>query len=559
MSASDALSFSVNHFFTLVEKDSFCFALDLKNKSFKGSINKKSVWDTLNPSQNYKKEEAFIKGGGYLYIGQEQDIANGGFEATNSLAGYLSDLLFYERLLSSEEMSEFTKCGSDQMLSKDGLLFDFSDVNQDFELSNVDLLLDDSPNYQCARDPSFKVLFPGERTFFEGKHVCQAMGGQLVVPKSKVENRDLFKFTNENKEKCIHSNTAITWLGVVANETEKYFEHYKTKEKLVYENIRKDFTLNWPIEKCVMFFGSDNDLLRWQGLWNPVECLATTCVTCYFYNPHRLNLRGLCAKSLFDRKYMIQANNKTESFKGIFYTFIERILPSEEIQQDKSYWRMYRPDKPQLSAILKLNEEHSYPVGRHFWDVTGDTCGSTVVDLMMTACDKHQFTCNDGSCISSEQRCNLEVDCADNSDELDCLPLILPPKYSQFISPPRSSKSNSLFVFFFLDIFSIRNFNLEGFKYTAEIVFLLSWKDPRLQFKNLKHSEQMNVIEMNGKGKPWVPYYEFLGDQNSTSKIVELGYFLHIQRKSKPLPDNDENVSKGKLTDFNLLFKFHNN
>ena len=37
--------------------------------------------------------------------------------------------------------------------------------------------------------------------------------------------------------------------------------------------------------------------------------------------------------------------------------------------------------------------------------------------LTLTTCFPDKFTCDDGSCVRINQRCNLAVDCRDGSDE----------------------------------------------------------------------------------------------------------------------------------------------
>lgn len=37
--------------------------------------------------------------------------------------------------------------------------------------------------------------------------------------------------------------------------------------------------------------------------------------------------------------------------------------------------------------------------------------------LTLTTCFPDKFTCDDGSCVRINQRCNLAVDCRDESDE----------------------------------------------------------------------------------------------------------------------------------------------
>lgn len=38
----------------------------------------------------------------------------------------------------------------------------------------------------------------------------------------------------------------------------------------------------------------------------------------------------------------------------------------------------------------------------------------------MEECGEQKFRCLDGKCISGDKRCDIHIDCLDNSDELKC-------------------------------------------------------------------------------------------------------------------------------------------
>lgn len=40
--------------------------------------------------------------------------------------------------------------------------------------------------------------------------------------------------------------------------------------------------------------------------------------------------------------------------------------------------------------------------------------------LIANTCASYQFRCNDGTCIDQMLRCNLKIDCPDQSDEHGC-------------------------------------------------------------------------------------------------------------------------------------------
>ena len=65
----------------------------------------------------------------------------------------------------------------------------------------------------------------------------------------------------------------------------------------------------------------------------------------------------------------------------------------------------------------------SEPTGFTEWSITGDGCSiesayRTV--LTFTPCDADQFTCDLGTCVDIENRCDRRADCEDQSDEKDC-------------------------------------------------------------------------------------------------------------------------------------------
>ena len=61
-----------------------------------------------------------------------------------------------------------------------------------------------------------------------------------------------------------------------------------------------------------------------------------------------------------------------------------------------------------------------YPLGRLNWKIEDGICQMSegaVRSLTLTTCFPNKFTCDDGSCVRINQRCNLVVDCPDKSDE----------------------------------------------------------------------------------------------------------------------------------------------
>lgn len=60
-------------------------------------------------------------------------------------------------------------------------------------------------------------------------------------------------------------------------------------------------------------------------------------------------------------------------------------------------------------------------MGLKKWTIINDNCPTLVnQELLFSSCTSGQFTCNDGSCIDQQHRCDIVQHCPDNSDEKKC-------------------------------------------------------------------------------------------------------------------------------------------
>ena len=89
------------------------------------------------------------------------------------------------------------------------------------------------------------------------------------------------------------------------------------------------------------------------------------------------------------------------------------------------YWELVNRISSEREYIGSTNatSQLGYPVGRHLWLVTDPSCDlfvPTLLNLTLSTCSEDEFTCDDGICIPSWQRCDLVQNCEDLSDELEC-------------------------------------------------------------------------------------------------------------------------------------------
>ena len=86
--------------------------------------------------------------------------------------------------------------------------------------------------------------------------------------------------------------------------------------------------------------------------------------------------------------------------------------------------------------------QNTFLLGRQRWTIYGDSdCkiegeANTTKHLKLTGCNSTgHFTCNDGQCVTMEQRCNQLPDCRDRSDEKNCKVLVLEEGYNPNVPP----------------------------------------------------------------------------------------------------------------------------
>ena len=182
-------------------------------------------------------------------------------------------------------------------------------------------------------------------------------------------------------------------------------------------------------------------------------------------------------------------------------------------------------------------------LGLHTFDFTGvkdDPCTvsspSKLVQVMISACDSGQFTCNDGQCVSIDERCNQISNCRylkqmnhlfisfssnfrDESDEENCLMLVKKDTYNSKIAPFAYDYVKSEVIpvdvnvsAAVMDVLSISETDLV---YVLKFRFMMSWFDYRLKYHNLKQDRSLNSLSRDEVGALWIPLVVFANTENS--------------------------------------------
>ena len=113
---------------------------------------------------------------------------------------------------------------------------------------------------------------------------------------------------------------------------------------------------------------------------------------------------------------------------------------------EEDLWIALDPAYPNFMATVKTPEE-SFPLGPHIWTFHNDSksCSMRPVyarQVTLSGCNNGQFTCMDGGCVATEERCDRKQHCWDGSDEAGCKIINFPVGYNQFLPPSPQNGGN---------------------------------------------------------------------------------------------------------------------
>ena len=171
---------------------------------------------------------------------------------------------------------------------------------------------------------------------------------------------------------------------------------------------------------------------------------------------------------------------------------------------------------------------NSYTLGKHNWTIRGDSlCSSDgnehyTTELKMSGCQDGDFTCNDGQCVSLDQRCNQLLDCRDKSDEENCNILVFEKSYNKNVPPINSSDPVNVIIS--IDLFRLVHIDEEDYSIEIQFEIMLIWKEIRIKYHNLKKNTALNALTQENIQKLWLPevIYENT-DQKESTRIGEYG------------------------------------
>ncbi|XP_045103032.1 uncharacterized protein LOC123499296 [Portunus trituberculatus] len=516
---------------TLLSWFSFCVAVNLSTYGaffvFRDTVKNVTLFDSLQNSSRPLE----VVGGGTVMVGQDQDEQLGGTDKDQSFNGFIVDMILTQTLLTVRDMTDYISCNMDGLRTFSYIL-DFENITEDFILGAETIVEEVGDVCRSERNKRLSV-FPEARTNAEANHFCSTLNGYIVTPLSAEENMFLFNEGSQFRDKCREFDKKnAMWVGVFWDPSARLWKNHITSEEAKFKNFEVEIMPSSHERLCVSAATvSESTNTALHGAWDIESCQKKICTACQFERSLPLKIRGLCAESHFDRSYFIYGTlNFRPVFNGARWSRIE--------WRDNSSWLLYQIGNPDIRALMMDSTDTGYPVGVHDYEVIGDNCPEKVQRLKLTSCRGNTFTCGDGECIDISRRCNLELDCDDHSDELNCDTLIIQPGYEKRLPPPKTDSDTPAGVTIDCDIMLIRKLDLLSAQLILDVAIKRTWYDSRIHFKNLHPDHNLNQIS-DPMEIVWYPDLSVVGSDNS--HVVSTFYITKAwgQRSSRPLPDDD--------------------
>ena len=305
---------------------------------------------------------------------------------------------------------------------------------------------------------------------------------------------------------------------------------YYTGEQL--ENYTKPWrTSNGDKERgdaynCIHYYPKKEDTRTWKE-W---QCLGLSqdflgCPCTYDSLPI-IHLRGFCPETLLEHKSYTVTQSATDPSNIIMVG-----LQSARIQYD-FLLRQWVYSDPRLNMIARSRaSQNSFVLGKHNWTISGDKyqCSkdSDEIELKLTGCKNHEFTCNDGQCIRMDKRCDQMPQCEDKSDEQNCKTLVLEYGYNKGV-PPSVLEGNKLRedkllpVQLALTLQKVVAIQEVDYSISFKFKITLKWRENRVTFQNLKRDSTNNLLRQEEVRMLWLPLVIYWNtDQDETTRLGE--------------------------------------
>nr|XP_045610986.1 uncharacterized protein LOC123766140 [Procambarus clarkii] len=426
-------------------------------------------------------EKSSLLPGGALVLGQEQDLLMASYNSDQAFRGHVTDLNAWSRALTPTEIQQQGLCDA-ASTPGDWVRWD----TEAWQPSGHYRRHADGP---CTQKTYSLIFFNVKLTRPEAFKTLRIMGMSPFLPRNLEDAENLNRKLNVYGTNCDNdADTGNTvWINAKFNFTSNSWHNGVTGEKLQFELERHKRT----------YESSDGALQDTDNTWITDDNDSENCFAGLVPDKVPLfHLRGLRRvkhpRTLAYSFVLSQTSSKCSVY------FIGLLL-YRIIYESDGYWRLYDSGKNQTLAFCEFN---GLPIGRLPWSIVSRKrqLEPEIQNLTLSICSASEFTCDDGSCISMDDRCDLVNTCGDWSDERGCEVVIVPPGYITSFPP---SLSLTMTILVTLQVISV---NLREMTIVLDLSVQLRWYDSNVRYRNLRPGTATNIVGTGGRHSPlWEP------------------------------------------------------
>ena len=501
--------------------------------------------------------------------------------AETEFTGRVSDLNVFSSPLSVETMMNITEAGG-QECGAPGDFLSWNEANWTLHSEAKTVEVESETEGPCRRESKMQV-FPANFGHTQCMQHCQKIVGGRSPPVTSQEEWD--DLTREvDVVAPIHSMLpSAMWVSATegdmnGNLTElphwPDFEvvNNMSMKVMAKERIWRDFYTgkrlgNWTkpyysIYKKDMHDNETHNCIKvytdepWDRSWREEQCFSDD-QSCPCQYPHQplLRLRGLCEGSSINQLFIpkqlpFDPDETPMKVSLILIGFSTQIKYNETGRQ----WEL-TDAKSEVGAVSRASKT-SYVLGKHSWTVSNDVlqCGdgkpyNTV--LKLTGCNEfNEFTCDDGQCITMEERCNQVPDCRDKSDERGCQLIVFENGYNKNIPPiKRALDGDPVPAEISVSLTLMKVVDIDETDHSIHLQFEigLRWRENRVQYWNLKKKTSVNVLMEADIRQLWLPLviYQNTDQRESTRLGVEWEWATTVTVTREEVDFTNTNTKRG--------------
>ncbi|XP_066985092.1 uncharacterized protein [Macrobrachium rosenbergii] len=383
-------------------------------------------------------------------------------------------------------------------------------------LRNVSRL--ELPLADLCKDVKIRSHFWFPNLYFDtAQYLCEALGADLPVVDSLKEVRAISEEANNtypDSDVCS-------------------FEYWTSFSDSLEEGVWRYG--NGQIPKNPIWLAQEPNGLKYENCavltihgMADIDCkVDRKCVACTFKEQQRFSLLGSCESEV----------------RNVYFVAYQKLLGelyfmgygSYYIRKEGEQWVWVDDVKNETIARMETAKPN-YPMGRRVWHLQRPVCDQEPNQkrtLLLTPCEENEYTCDDGSCVAHHKRCDLKYDCRDNSDEADCMLIDHPEGYQKHL-PPRSNLGEDLSLLVVLSM-RVSTMAVKTMEMAVDVTFelMLTWKDNRLQYLNLKVNDTLNVLALEAMKTLWTPDVTFVNAIGNHHTYVDEYTSMMINRSSE--------------------------